>query len=147
MLDESHISPWFLFPKTNPQAKVRLFCFHYAGVGAFIFGNWKKYLPPEIEIYPVQLPGRENRLGESPFNRLDNLVQTLTPILIFYLDKPFAFFGHRGGALLSFEIARELRRKNAPTPVHLFVYSRIAPQLSININSPIHELPETAFLQ
>jgi medium-chain acyl-[acyl-carrier-protein] hydrolase len=147
MLDASQISPWFLFSKTNSQAKVRLFCLHHAGVGAFLFGQWKKYLPPEIEIYAVQLPGRENRLGESPFTRIDQLVKTLTPIMIPYLDKPFAFFGHSLGALLSFEITRELRRQNAPTPIHLFVSSRIAPQLSIKINSLIHELPETAFLQ
>jgi surfactin synthase thioesterase subunit len=35
-------------------------------------------------------------------------------------DKPFAFFGHSFGSLIAFELARALRKRNLPQPVHLF---------------------------
>ena len=44
-------------------------------------------------------------------------------------DKPFAFFGHSVGALLAFEVARDLRRREAAVPFHLFVSGATAPHL------------------
>jgi len=130
----------------NPQARLRLFCFPYAGAGASIFRAWSDDLPPEIEICPIQLPGREDRLGESPLTRLSPLIQTLAPLLRPYLDIPFALFGHSLGALISFELARELRRRNWPCPVHLFVSASRAPQIP-DLDLPLHRLPEPQFTE
>ncbi len=137
---------WFMRPNLNPQVRFRLFCFPYAGAGASIFRSWSKELPSEIELCSIQLPGRENRLTESSFTRLKSLIQTLTPLISPYLDLPFAFFGHSLGALLSFELARELRRQNLPCPRHLFVSSRPAPQIP-DLERPIHSLPEPKFIE
>jgi len=133
-------------PQTNPQALLRLFCFPYAGGGASIFRTWSNNLPSEVEVCPIQLPGRENRLQEPPFNRLAPLVHVLAHVLLPYLDLPFVFFGHSMGALISFELARYLRRQHAPGPLHLFVSARRAPQIPA-INPPIHHLPESAFIE
>jgi medium-chain acyl-[acyl-carrier-protein] hydrolase len=85
---------WITCPKPNPQAHVRLFCFPYAGGGASIFRLWSDDMPAEVEVCPVQLPGRESRLSHPPFTRLALLVPTLVPVLRPYLDRPCAFFGH-----------------------------------------------------
>lgn len=143
-VDEAKL--WVTCPIPNPQAKVRLFCFPYAGAGASIFRTWSEDLPPEIEVCPIQLPGREERFGESRFNRISPLIQTLVPLLRPYLDIPFAFFGHSMGAILSFELTRELRRRNLPCPVHLFVSACRAPQIP-NFDVPIHKLPEPKFIE
>lgn len=82
---------------------------------------------------------------ERPFSQLSPLVQTLTQALFPLLDKPFAFFGHSLGALVSFELARELRRQYDAHPVRLFVASGHAPQLPRR-GMPIHTLPEQEFL-
>lgn len=58
---------------------------------------------------------------------------------------PFAFFGHSLGALLSFELARYLRRQYGLSPAHLFVSGHRAPQLP-NDEPPIHALPEPELL-
>ncbi len=137
---------WLTRPKVNPQAQLRLFCFPYAGAGSSCFHSWTKALPPEIEICPLQLPGRETRLGEAPLKRLKPLIETLAPILVPYLDKPFAFFGHSMGALLGFELARELRRRNWPLPFKLLVCASRAPQLP-DPSPPIHRLPEAKFIE
>ena len=137
---------WFKFSKRNSPALFRLFCFPHAGSGAAIFHNWLEKFPPEIEICPIQLPGRENRLQEPPFTRLKPLIQTLIPLLEPYLELPFGFFGHSMGALISFELARELRRRNLLVPSYLFVSSCRAPQVP-DFDLPTHKLPETKFLK
>ena len=75
-----------------------------------------------------------------------SLVQTIAPFLLPYLDKPFAFFGHSMGALVSFELARLLHKEYKCSPSHLFVSGRRAPQVP-DPDPPIHTLPNSEFLQ
>ena len=117
--------PWFPPIQESAQAKLRLFCFPYAGGGASVFRAWAGRLPPGVSVCPVRLPGRETRLSERPFDSMDELVATLRKVIDPYLDKPFAFFGHSLGAVIAFELARLLA---APCTC-LFVSAARAPQL------------------
>ena len=137
---------WLPYARANARTRLRLFCFPYAGGSASIFRMWSAMLPPEIEVCAVQLPGRENRVRELPLTQLNLLIQVLTEAFLPYLNMPFAFFGHSMGALVSFELARQLRRQNYPTPLHLFVSAHRAPQIR-NFSPPIHQLPETLFVE
>jgi medium-chain acyl-[acyl-carrier-protein] hydrolase len=137
---------WITCARPNPQACVRLFCFPYAGGSASIFRTWSGGLPAEIEVCPVQLPGRGSRLMEPPYTRLSRLVQTLSRVLHPYMDVPFAFFGHSMGALLCFELARQLRRLYGLNPLHLFVSGHRAPQIP-DPDPPIHQLPDDEFME
>ena len=137
---------WVSCFKPNPQAKLRLFCFHYAGGGASVFRTWSDSLPESVEVCAIELPGRGMRLRESPFTQLEPLVQHLASTLLPYLDKPFAFFGHSMGGLVSFELTRLLRTEYGVSPVHLFVSGHRAPQVP-DPDPPIHTLPESEFLQ
>jgi medium-chain acyl-[acyl-carrier-protein] hydrolase len=123
-----------------------LFCFPYAGGGTSVFHAWPAYLPRTVEVCLIKLPGREDRLAELPFNRLPPLVEALSEAMLRYLDRPFVFFGHSMGALLAFELARRLRRKQRPPPEHLFVSGCVAPQLRLS-GSPVHQLPQEAFIE
>ena len=136
---------WLACPRPNPQANLRLFCFPYSGAGASIYYPWSDTLPATIEVCPIQLPGRETRLAEPPFTRLPPLVKAAAQALLPHLDKPFAFFGHSLGALVSFELARHLQRQRGPRPVHLFASGHSAPQLP-DRDPPIHALPEPEFV-
>jgi len=141
----SALDSWVTYRKPSPQVRLRLFCFPYAGGGVSIFRAWSDGLPADVEVCPVQLPGRGTRLMEPPFTRLSPLVQALAEALFPLLDKPFAFFGHSLGALVSFELARQLRRQYAVQPVRLFISADRAPQISYR-DPPIHSLPEGEFL-
>src|SRR5687767_8157585 len=85
-------NPWLISLKPNPEARIRLFCFPYAGGGALNFSKWPDSLPGFVEVCCVQPPGRGNRLQEAPFTRLQPLVEAIARVLSPYLDKPFAFF-------------------------------------------------------
>jgi medium-chain acyl-[acyl-carrier-protein] hydrolase len=135
---------WLTKFEPNDKARVRLFCFPYAGGGAYIFRGWSKGLPPTVEVCSIQLPGRQNRLKEPPLTRLSTLVERVAQAMRVYLDKPFAFFGHSMGALVGFELARYLRREDSIEPVRLFVSGHAAPQLPA-ARPPIHNLPTPQF--
>jgi len=137
---------WVGLSKPSPQAKVRLFCFPYAGGGSLIFRRWAESLPSSVEVCPVQLPGRETRLHEMAFTRMTPLVQTIAEAMLPYFDKPFAFFGHSMGATISFELSRHLRREYGIEPEHLFVSGRSAPQTP-DTDPPTYHLPEEDFIE
>lgn len=105
----------------------RLICFPHAGAGAGAYAEWAALLPPEIELAAVQLPGRQNRIAEDPVTEVAPLVRVLTQALRPVMDGPFSFFGHSGGAILAFELARALRDKGGPQPSHLFLSAQSAP--------------------
>lgn len=146
MKNSSTAKSYILFPKPNPQASLRLFCFPYAGGSSLIFRTWASSLPENIEICPVELPGRATQIKSPPLKRMEALVRTIAPILVPYLDKPFAFFGHSMGGLLSFEFIHHLRKEYGKKPSHLFVSASRAPQIP-SPKQPIHALPEIEFFE
>src|SRR5262245_34574163 len=137
---------WIYCPTPNPGAALRLFCFPYAGGNSLIYRSWTEQLPLAVEVCAVMLPGREARLRERPYTCLPPLIEALAEALLPRLNKPFAFFGHSMGALISFELIRELRRNCGLAPAHLFVSGRRAPQIENN-DPPTYNLPEGDFIQ
>lgn len=136
---------WIQRPRPRPGARLRLFCLPHAGGGASTFRGWPDALPPSVEVCPVQLPGRENRTSEPPFDRMEPLVEALAGAVLREAGLPFAVFGHSNGALIGFELARWLRRAGAPQPVHLFPSGRRAPD--VPRRTPLtHTLPDDEFL-
>lgn len=138
-------NPWVTFPRPNPSARLRLFCLPYAGGGASAYRLWPEGLPPFVEVCPIQIPGRERRTREPLFTEGPPLVEATGRAILPLLDRPFALFGHSLGAMLSFELARYLRRQHGREPLQLFVSGRGAPQLP-DREPPIHALPEKEFI-
>jgi medium-chain acyl-[acyl-carrier-protein] hydrolase len=119
----------FLAGKTNARCRIRLFCLPYAGAGSSRYFRWAKESPEEIDVCPILLPGRESRLAEPPYCKMDDLSMALSEALESALDRPFAIFGHSMGALIGFELARQLRADFGANPIHLFVSGYRAPHL------------------
>lgn len=137
---------WIQYRDPKPYARLRLFCFPYAGGSASLYRSYTQRLPREIEVCPVQLPGRESRMRELAYTRMDSLIHALVEALAPYLSLPYAFFGHSMGALISFELARALRQKKYREPVHLFVSGHRAPQLPAR-GVESHRLSDAQFLE
>lgn len=140
---------WLRRLRPQPQARLRLFCFHYAGGSASLYRTWPALLAerlPAIDVCAVQLPGRENRLREAPFTQMAALIRALLPVLRPELDRPFVLFGHSMGALIVYELAQALQRAGGPLPAHLFVSGRRAPSLPDPL-LPIHGLPTDDMLR
>src|SRR5262245_31979426 len=138
-------NPWFYTPQPRPHARLRLFCFPYAGGGVSTYRSWPNYLPADVEVCSIRLPGRDDRMGEKPFANLPALVDALAVGLRPRLAAPYAFYGHSMGALIAFELARHLRHRSENLPVHLFVSARRAPQVPSH-EAPCHQLTDSEFV-
>lgn len=137
---------WFVLPKTNPAAEIRLFIFPYAGGGPAAFSKWALALPENIETRIVHYPGRGSRFTETPINKLDILVESIFQAIQPLLDKPFALFGHSLGGLVAYELSHSLCRNEGPRPNILFISACGAPQLS-EPYPPIHTYPDPEFVK
>jgi surfactin synthase thioesterase subunit/glycosyltransferase involved in cell wall biosynthesis len=126
------------FPNADPAspAALRLFCFPHAGGGTLMFRPWGAALPEGAALVPVRLPGRETRISEPPFDRMEPLVEALAQAIRPFLNERFAFYGHSMGAAVAFELARCLRRQGLPAPAGLFVSAARAPQFRLNHIAP-----------
>jgi len=123
-----------------------MFCLPYAGGGASVYNSWSNSLPDTIELQAVQLPGRESRYNEPKFTDIHETAKALADSIKPYLDRPYGLFGYSMGALVAFELMRELRRRGEPLPIQLFIAAMRAPQTPPNCPSLTH-LPNDSFLE
>ena len=137
---------WLMRFRGGADSSVRLFCFHCAGGSASEFRSWSDHLPIDIEPVAVQLPGREGRIKDAFILQMDDLVTEVVEAMAPFLGKPYAIFGHSFGAVLGFEVIRELRRRGLPQPFLLIPAGRRGPQIESR-KAPISSLPDATFVE
>ncbi|MEV5242002.1 alpha/beta fold hydrolase [Streptomyces cinnamoneus] len=100
-----------------------LICLPFAGGGAGFYRAWKDLPEGSPAIVPVQLPGREELFVDEPFRDAvqagAELARQVAELSRGY--ERFALFGHSLGAVLAYEIARNLDEAGLRRPDHLFV--------------------------
>ncbi len=121
---------WFPYGVGSDTARLRVYCFPYAGGAASVFRGWCEALGPDVSVVPIQLPGRETRLHEQPLRTVDEIVEHFERACGEHItQRPFAFLGHSFGARIAYECAMRLQRAGrlpdllivaGCNPVHLF---------------------------
>lgn len=122
---------WIVVDERKPEARYRLFCFPYAGGASSIYNKWNKYLPSDIELFSIELPGRGRRLSEPPIRHMSLLICSMMRDLLPYLkEKPFIFFGYSMGSLISYELTKALLNSEGIHPEILFAAAHRAPHIN-----------------
>lgn len=145
-MSKSIFNSWITCPRPQVEAKMRLFCLPFAGGGASLYRPWTTQLGPNIEVCPIQLPSRENRYSEKPITDAYQMAQMIATQILPFLNRPYAIFGHSMGALLAYELVRELGRLKANLPEKLFVSAHRAPHLPRK-RALLHALPNNEFIE
>ncbi len=115
------------------DAALRLYCFPYGNQSGAMYRNWVKAFPKDIEVLPVELPGRGARLKERPFESIQALVEMLTKVVGDDLEQPFAVFGHSVGALLGYAWCLHLDRAGRKLPQYLMVSAFTCPTMQNSV--------------
>ena len=136
---------WVQVITARPHPRLRLIVFPYAGGGPRMALGWGDFLPRDVEVIAVQLPGRGVRLAEPALDSVVDMAEGVSTALRDELLEPYALYGHSLGALVAFEVARRAAWQGDPPPVHLFAGACRAPQLP-RTTPALHELPESELL-
>jgi medium-chain acyl-[acyl-carrier-protein] hydrolase len=141
---------WIDYVQPRPRAKLRLFCFPFVGSDASIFRSWPTRLPDEIEVLPVQLPGRGKRFHEPAITNFATLKACLVEKLLPLIDRPCALYGHSMGAVVAFELARVIEQRQ-PGALSCLLVSGCKPphlkqRLASTLSKSISSLPEREFI-
>ncbi len=138
-------SIWLDTFNPNPDAKLRIFCFPYAGGSPAVFRNWSNFLPKDIELTAICYPGRERRFVEPLCSEMSQLIEALYKDIQSVLDIPYVFFGHSLGALISYELAMRIQGARLQSPRKLIVSAKRPPNLPLT-STAISSLPDNLFL-
>ena len=87
------------------MARFRLVCFPYAGAGAAAFRGWGAAAPPQLEVFAVQPPGREDAASAPPFETWRAYIDASVDALGRLPPGPIAIYGHSLGALAALDVA------------------------------------------
>lgn len=123
---------------------LQLYCLPHAGGAASAFRTWQGKVPG-VAVQPVQPPGRESRHREQPYLGMPELVSDLADAVLEDVEtsaagRRYALYGHSLGAIVAFELVREIRRRGGPRPVHLFVSGSDAPHLTYEGGPPVGKM-------
>lgn len=132
-------------PRPEASAPLRLWCLPFAGGGAAVWHPWAAPLAGVAEIVAVRPPGRENRVNETAFVRLPDLISPLLDLIAPFAHEDYALCGHSLGGLIAFELARALRSRGLGAPRALIVSGTRAPH-HVPDEPLLHRLPRTEFI-
>ncbi|GAB3205177.1 thioesterase II family protein [Marinactinospora thermotolerans] len=120
---------WLRRRPTGTPPRVRLVCFPHAGGVPGFYRGWQARLPADVEVAAVCYPGRQNRFGEPPIDRMEPLADRLCAVLAEFADRPLALFGHSMGAVVAYEVTVRLAERYGIRPLALMVSAHAGPHM------------------
>lgn len=104
-----------------------LFFLSHAGGSAKSYVSFKRFLPKELNVVPLELSGRFTRMSEP---LIDNVPDCISEIIEKHgelLKGEYALFGHSMGTVLVTELVRQAKEKGLALPKHIFLSGKNPP--------------------
>lgn len=124
----NNISKWIGHGNTQlKDGKIKLLCIPHAGSSAMFYSNWEQHFGEEIQILPLQYPGRENRQHEAMYDSITDMARDFVEQCPEIFEGEFAIFGHCTGSIVGYEILRYVKEHYNKTPLLFIASSNSAP--------------------
>lgn len=109
--------------------KLNLYFLPFAGGSKYSYHNFVKNAPAEINIIPVEIPGRGSRFREQLLTNIHEIADDVFSQICDGLDVPYGIYGHSMGSLLGYLVTKRILAKGLPAPLHLFFTGASAPSV------------------
>lgn len=110
-------SKWIRYGKTKTDSEKCMICIPFAGSGASLFAGWQRIMGDDMEILPIQLPGREERIAEKPVTSVDEAVISIAQAVVPAINgRDFVIFGHSMGGLIAYALTAKLEKDYGMSP-------------------------------
>jgi medium-chain acyl-[acyl-carrier-protein] hydrolase len=130
--------PYWREPKRTPQ--LRVVCFHPMGSSAIYWHAVDKHaatpqssnplLSEGVELLALELPGRERRRQEAPYESVHTLTDDIVTLLAPMLTQgiPYLLLGHSMGTWIAFNTCLKLLQQGVPPPKALCISNFPSPR-------------------
>ncbi len=128
------------------NTKINLFCLPFAGGNIYSYQSYLKYAPQELNIIPLELPGRGRRFGEALLTNIHAVAEDIYQKMKYRLNEPYAIYGHSLGTLLGYLVTQRIIQEHQHQPEYLFFTGRAGPSVALK-EPPRYLLPREAFFK
>ncbi len=92
----------------------KVFCLPYAGGSSnSIYSKWVKLSDEDLQIVPIEFPGRGSLFGEKCYETVEEAtIGTLEKIEKQIHNCEYGIWGHSMGAIVAYELGRLIDKKN-----------------------------------
>ena len=128
------------------NTKINLFCLPFAGGSIYSYQSYLKYAPQQLNIIPLELPGRGRRFGEALLTNIHAVTDDIYQKIKHRLHEPYAIYGHSLGTLLGYLLTKKIIQEGQNPPEYLFFTGRASPSVALK-EAPRYLLPRDAFFR
>lgn len=111
-----------------------LFCIPAGGTNPF--PAWKKKIGSSVKLHVLDLPGRGSRRREAVEEKfellVDNMIAEMEKVNVD--NEPFILFGYCFGAIIGYEMCKQLQRNGKKLPTYLITFGSAAPGSELSAN-------------
>ncbi|MFV0361504.1 MAG: thioesterase II family protein [Suipraeoptans sp.] len=112
--------------------KIKLIALPCAGASAMMYKQWNSLIDENIEIVPIEMPGRGLRFKDKVAENMEELKADIMPqILPIIEDGNYALIGFCFGASVIYDIYRTLKLEGYKLPKYIIIGSSSVPGVHI----------------
>lgn len=116
-----------------------LFFLPHAGGSAKSYSSFKRFLPKDLTVVPMELSGRFTRPSEPLLDTVPDCVADLIEKQGELLKGDYVLFGHSMGTVLATELVRQSKEKGLAMPKHIFLSGKNPPDEDVHCFENINE--------
>lgn len=109
-----------------------LFFLSHAGGSARSYASFKRFLPKELTVVPMELSGRFTRMSEPLLDNAADCVADLIEQHSEQITGDYALFGHSMGTVLAIELVKQAKEKGLAMPCHVFLSGKNPPDEDVH---------------
>lgn len=146
--NRSDFKIWIHRFRCTEAPRMRCFVFPHGAAGPQVCSKFASKANRDVDVIAMQLPGREARSNESSVQCIKSLASKMINAGVWdvHTEVPFVFVGFSFGALLAYEVAKQLSEQGKRLPVQIIVCASPPPGHASNLPRVDATIPDVDFL-